>query len=163
LDARLCGRAAIRLCRDCRTSGDFVKLPSPLLTLFKFARCSVASRSGSSAALVLCALVLCLLAIPVRGLLDIPVRPEDCVASVYAVGDSSQPGTKTASGISLNDNAMTAAFWHQPPRLKSSRSRRFSPPIRFRSPFRAKRTGNCVGLRRMGWPQGRPAWEVATG
>ena len=40
---------------------------------------------------------------------DIPVRPEDCVASVYAVGDSSQPGTKTASGISLNDKAMTAA------------------------------------------------------
>jgi rare lipoprotein A len=42
-------------------------------------------------------------------LLDIPVRAEDCVASVYAVGDSSQPGTKTASGIPLNDNDMTAA------------------------------------------------------
>jgi peptidoglycan lytic transglycosylase len=42
-------------------------------------------------------------------LLDIPVRAEDCVASVYTVGDSSQPGTKTASGIPLNDNAMTAA------------------------------------------------------
>ena len=40
---------------------------------------------------------------------DIPVRPEDCVASVYGVGDSSQPGTKTASGIPLNDNDMTAA------------------------------------------------------
>ena len=40
---------------------------------------------------------------------DIPVRAEDCVASVYAVGDSSQPGTKTASGIPLNDNDMTAA------------------------------------------------------
>jgi rare lipoprotein A len=37
------------------------------------------------------------------------VPAEDCVASVYAVGDSSQPGTKTASGIPLNDNAMTAA------------------------------------------------------
>jgi rare lipoprotein A len=47
------------------------------------------------------ALVLCLL--------DIPVRAEDCVASVYVVGDSSQPGTETASGIPLNDNAMTAA------------------------------------------------------
>ena len=34
---------------------------------------------------------------------------EDCVASVYAVGDSSQRGTKTASGIPINDNAMTAA------------------------------------------------------
>ena len=42
-------------------------------------------------------------------LLDIPVRAEDCVASVYAVGSSSQPGTKTASGIPFNDNAMTAA------------------------------------------------------
>jgi rare lipoprotein A len=40
---------------------------------------------------------------------DIPVRAENCVASVYAVGDSSQPGTKTASGIPLNDNDMTAA------------------------------------------------------
>ena len=58
---------------------------------------------------LIAALVLCLLDIPVRGLLDIPVRPEDCVASVYAVGDSSQSETKTASGIPLNDNAMTAA------------------------------------------------------
>jgi rare lipoprotein A len=42
-------------------------------------------------------------------LLDIPVRAEDCVASVYVVGDSSQRGTKTASGIPLNDSDMTAA------------------------------------------------------
>ena len=42
-------------------------------------------------------------------LLNIPVHAEDCVASVYAVGDSSQPGTKTASGIPHDDNAMTAA------------------------------------------------------
>jgi len=56
---------------------------------------------------LIAALVLCLLDIPVRGLLDIPVRPEDC--DVYAVGDSSQSETKTASGIPLNDNAMTAA------------------------------------------------------
>jgi len=42
-------------------------------------------------------------------LLNSPVRAEDCVASVYAVEDSSQPGTKTASGIPLDDNAMTAA------------------------------------------------------
>jgi rare lipoprotein A len=47
------------------------------------------------------ALVLCLLVIPVRA--------EDCIASVYAIGDSSQSGTKTASGIPLDDNAMTAA------------------------------------------------------
>ena len=50
-----------------------------------------------------------LIAALVFCLLDIPVLAEDCVASVYAVGDSSQPGTKTASGIPLNDNAMTAA------------------------------------------------------
>src|SRR5262249_32028050 len=42
-------------------------------------------------------------------LLNIPVLAEDCVASVYAVGDSSQPGTKTASSIPLDDDAMTAA------------------------------------------------------
>ena len=50
-----------------------------------------------------------LIAVLVLCLLDIPVRAEDCVASVYAVGDSSQRGTKTASGIAINDNAMTAA------------------------------------------------------
>jgi rare lipoprotein A len=49
------------------------------------------------------------LAALVLYLLNIPVRAEDCVASVYAVGDSSQPGIKTASGIPLDDNAMTAA------------------------------------------------------
>ena len=47
------------------------------------------------------ALILCLV--------NISVRAEECVASVYAVGDSSQPGAKTASGIPLNDNVMTAA------------------------------------------------------
>jgi rare lipoprotein A len=52
------------------------------------------------------ALVLCLL--------HIPVRAEDCVASAYSLGDPSQPGTKTASGIPLNDNAMTAAHKSRP-------------------------------------------------
>ena len=47
------------------------------------------------------ALILCLL--------NISVRAEECVASVYAVGDLSQRGSKTASGIPLNDNDMTAA------------------------------------------------------
>jgi rare lipoprotein A len=42
-------------------------------------------------------------------LLDIPLHAEDCVASVYAVGDPSQRGTKTASGIALNGSSMTAA------------------------------------------------------
>ncbi|MGE3150988.1 MAG: septal ring lytic transglycosylase RlpA family protein [Pseudorhodoplanes sp.] len=41
--------------------------------------------------------------------MTIPADAEDCVASVYSVGDSSQPGTQTASGIPLNDNALTAA------------------------------------------------------
>ena len=50
-----------------------------------------------------------LIAALVFCLLNIPVHAEDCVASVYAVGDSSQPGTKTASGIPYDDNAMTAA------------------------------------------------------
>ena len=42
-------------------------------------------------------------------LLTVPAHAEDCVASVYSVGDSSQPGTQTASGVPLNDNALTAA------------------------------------------------------
>ena len=50
-----------------------------------------------------------LIAALVFCLLNIPVHAEDCVASVYAVGESSQRGTKTASGIPLDDNAMTAA------------------------------------------------------
>jgi rare lipoprotein A len=50
-----------------------------------------------------------LIAVLVLCLLDIPVRAEDCLASVYAVGDLSQRGTKTASGIPLSDDAMTAA------------------------------------------------------
>jgi rare lipoprotein A len=50
---------------------------------------------------LIAALILCLVSISVRA--------EECVASVYAVGDSSQRGTKTASGIPLDDNAMTAA------------------------------------------------------
>ena len=50
---------------------------------------------------LIAALVLCLLSIRVGA--------EDCIASVYATGDSSQPGTKTASGIPLDDDALTAA------------------------------------------------------
>ena len=51
--------------------------------------------------LLIATLLLCLLAIPSRA--------EDCIASVYATGDPSQPGTKTASGIALDDSKMTAA------------------------------------------------------
>jgi peptidoglycan lytic transglycosylase len=50
-----------------------------------------------------------LIAAVIFCLLHIPVRAEDCIASVYSLGDSSQRGTKTASGTPLNDNAMTAA------------------------------------------------------
>ena len=42
-------------------------------------------------------------------LLGIPAEAEDCIASVYSVGDGSQSGTETASGIPLDDNALTAA------------------------------------------------------
>jgi rare lipoprotein A len=42
-------------------------------------------------------------------LLTIPGHAEDCIASVYFIGEPTQPGTKTASGIPLNDDAMTAA------------------------------------------------------
>lgn len=41
--------------------------------------------------------------------LVIPAQAEDCIASVYSVSDRSQRGTKTASGIPLSDNALTAA------------------------------------------------------
>jgi rare lipoprotein A len=38
-----------------------------------------------------------------------PTRAEDCIASVNSIGDRSQRGTETASGIPLDGNAMTAA------------------------------------------------------
>jgi len=47
-------------------------------------------------------------------LLIIPGHAEDCVASVYFVGEPSQPGTETASGIPLDDDAMTAAHKSRP-------------------------------------------------
>ena len=51
--------------------------------------------------LLIATLLLCLLVVPIRA--------EDCIASVYATGDPSQPGTKTASGVPLDDSKMTAA------------------------------------------------------
>ena len=50
-----------------------------------------------------------LIAALVFCLLNIPVYAEDCIASVYAIGDASQPGTETASGSPLDDNELTAA------------------------------------------------------
>ena len=38
-----------------------------------------------------------------------PTCAEDCIASIYSTGDRSQRGTRTASGIPLDDNARTAA------------------------------------------------------
>jgi rare lipoprotein A len=46
------------------------------------------------------------------------VCAEECIASIYAVGDPSQPGTETASGIPLDDNALTAAHRTLPLRSK---------------------------------------------
>jgi len=42
-------------------------------------------------------------------LVVIPARAEDCIASIYSTNDSSQHGVQTASGIPLDDNALTAA------------------------------------------------------
>lgn len=42
-------------------------------------------------------------------LLTSVVNAEECTASIYSTRDASQPGTKTASGIKLNDGALTAA------------------------------------------------------
>jgi rare lipoprotein A len=83
-------------------------------------------------------LVLCLLAIPVRA--------EDCLASVYTEGDSSQPGTKTASGIPLNDNAMTAAHKSLPlgSRVKVTNKRNgHAVTVTDRGPYVK---GRCVDL-----------------
>jgi rare lipoprotein A len=49
------------------------------------------------------------IAIALLCLLNSPTRTEDCIASVYSVGDRSQRGTRTASGVPLDDDAMTAA------------------------------------------------------
>ena len=51
---------------------------------------------GLTAALFLCFLTLELAA-------------EECIASVYSTGDGSQSGSQTASGVPLNDKALTAA------------------------------------------------------
>jgi rare lipoprotein A len=83
---------------------------------------------------------------------DIPVRAEDCVASVYAVGDSSQPGTKTASGIPLNDNDMTAAhkslpFGSKVRVINKKNGNAVTVTITDRGPY-AK--GRCIDLSRAG-------------
>jgi rare lipoprotein A len=83
---------------------------------------------------------------------DIPVRAEHCVASVYAVGDSSQPGTKTASGIPLNENDMTAAhkslpFGSKVRVINKKNGNAVTVTITDRGPY-AK--GRCIDLSRAG-------------
>lgn len=55
-----------------------------------------------NARLTITAIVLCVVAIT-------SARAEDGIASVYSTRSPDQNGTKTASGIRLNDNALTAA------------------------------------------------------
>ena len=55
---------------------------------------------------LIAALLLCFLVIPVQA--------EDCIASVYAIGDPSQPGKQTASGIPLDDDVMSGAHQSLP-------------------------------------------------
>jgi len=42
-------------------------------------------------------------------LTSVAMANEECVASIYSTRDALQPGTKTASGIKLDDAALTAA------------------------------------------------------
>jgi rare lipoprotein A (peptidoglycan hydrolase) len=42
-------------------------------------------------------------------LLNLPAGAEECTASVYWVGEPTQPGTETASGVPLDNGALTAA------------------------------------------------------
>ena len=93
-----------------------------------------------------------LIAAVILCLLNIPVRAEDCVASVYAVGNSSQPGTKTASGIPLNDNVVTAAHKSLPfgSKVKVTNKKNghaVTVMITDRGPY-AK--GRCIDLSRAG-------------
>jgi rare lipoprotein A len=93
-----------------------------------------------------------LIAALVFCLLNIPVHAEDCVASVYAVGDSSQRGTKTASGIPLDDNGMTAAHKSLPFGSKVKVTNKKSGDavtvtIRDRGPYVR---GRCIDLSKAG-------------
>ena len=54
-------------------------------------------------------IVRCLFVIISYILANVPVYAETCIASYYNIGEKSQPGNITASGIPLNDNYLTAA------------------------------------------------------
>jgi rare lipoprotein A len=93
---------------------------------------------------VIVAFLLCVLVVPLRA--------EDCIASIYAKGNSSQPGTETASGIPLNDDAMTAAHKSLPFRSKvkvtnKTNGSSVTVTITDRGPFV---TGRCIDLTKAG-------------
>ena len=79
-----------------------------------------------------------------------PTRAEDCIASVYSIGDRSQRGTRTASGIPLDDNAMTAAhrslkFGSKVRVTNKSNGRSATVTITDRGPYVR---GRCIDLTR---------------
>lgn len=81
-----------------------------------------------------------------------PAFAEDCIASVYWIGDSSQSGTRTASGIPLNNNALTAAHKTLPfrSRVKVTNKRNGKSvvvSITDRGPYIR---GRCIDLTRAG-------------
>ena len=82
--------------------------------------------------------------------LVIPVQAEDCIASVYGIGDLE--GTETASGIPLNDDAMTAAHKSLPFLSKvkvtnKTNGNSVTVTITDRGPFM---TGRCIDLTKAG-------------
>jgi rare lipoprotein A len=84
--------------------------------------------------------------------LTVPVQAEDCIASMYGIGDPSQPGTETASGIPLNDDAMTAAHKSLPFLSKvrvtnKTNGNSVTLTIMDRGPFV---TGRCIDVTKAG-------------
>src|SRR5882724_1282096 len=93
-----------------------------------------------------------LVAVLVLFLLIILAHTEDCVASVYSVVEPSQPGTETASGIPLDDDAMTAAHKSLPFGSKvkvtnKENGRSVTITITDRGPFVE---GRCIDLTKAG-------------
>ena len=85
-------------------------------------------------------------------LFNSPTRAEDCIASVYSIGDRSQRGTQTASGIPLDDNAMTAAhkslkFGSKVKVINKSNSLSATVTITDRGPYVR---GRCIDLTKAG-------------
>lgn len=78
----------------------------------------------------------------------LPAGAETCIASVYSTHDAMQTGTRTASGIPLNDGAMTAAHKSLPfrshARVTATRTgRSISVMITDRGPYVR---GRCIDL-----------------